>query len=246
MSEQIEQGNGKIVFWLITISLLVGSAMLLWRFVPALLWATVLSVLLFPWYKKAKVRFKRFKHSDTVAALWVTLFTAGAIIVPFLGLTVVAGVEVYNFASDLVIESDDGQLTIENLASEADDFLVPWAQRVGIQDFTLSSYLEENKEDIAKTISGPLRTGFQKLIMTIFTLVIAFMTTFFMLTYSRSGLAASPSRRHRMALRCPRREDPVSRSFRLASWAGPRETRSCAGSRRAPACPAGTIAGRLR
>lgn len=181
MSEQIEQGNGKIVFWLITISLLVGSITLLWPFVPALLWATVISVLLFPWYKKAQVRFKRFKHCDTVAALWVTLFTACAIIVPFLALTVVAGVEVYNFASDLVVESEDGQLTMANLAAEADAYLVPWAERVGMQDFTLSNYLEENKEQIKNLASGPVTEGAKKFVMTIFTLVIAFLTTFFML-----------------------------------------------------------------
>ena len=181
MSEQIEQGNGKIVFWLITVALLAGAAILIWRFVPALLWATVLSVLLYPWYVKAQTRCKRFKHGNSLAALWVTLFTAGAIIGPFLGLSVVAGVEVYNFASDLVADSEDGQLTISNLAEQADIYVVPWAEKIGVHEFSLQGYLEDNRDEIGPKISGPITAGAKRFIMMIVTLIIAFLTTFFML-----------------------------------------------------------------
>ncbi|MCH8980002.1 MAG: AI-2E family transporter, partial [Armatimonadetes bacterium] len=107
MSERIEEGNGRIVFWLITISLMAGAAVLLWRFIPALLWATVLSVLLHPYYKRLRKRF-----NETVSALGATLLTAFVIVIPLLGLATIAGIEIYSFAAQLSMESQDGELTI--------------------------------------------------------------------------------------------------------------------------------------
>jgi predicted PurR-regulated permease PerM len=181
MGEQIERGNGKVVFWLIMVGLLVTAALLVWQFIPALLWAGVLSVLLHPWYKRSQRRFERFKGRDTLASLYVTLFTAFAIIVPLLAFLTVGSIQVYNMASNLVADTPDGKITLHNLATEADKFVVPILQNAGIQDFTLEDYIEKNRSQIVQNIYGPITDGAKKLVMTIITLVIAFLTTFFML-----------------------------------------------------------------
>jgi predicted PurR-regulated permease PerM len=181
MSEQIERGNGKVVFWLILSALLAAAAVLLWQFIPAILWASVLSVLLHPWYKKSQQRFARRKHCDTIASLWVTLFTAFAIIVPLVGFLVIGSIQVYNMASNLVADTGDGRITLHNLATEADVHVVPILQNMGIQDFTLTDYIEKNKATIVTDIYGPITEGAKRLITMVVTLVIAFLTTFFML-----------------------------------------------------------------
>jgi predicted PurR-regulated permease PerM len=181
MGDQIESGNGKVVFWLITAGLLVAATMLLWQFIPALLWASVLSVLLYPWYRRSQARFERFKARDTLASLYVTLFTAFLIIVPLLGFLTIGSIQVYNMASNLVADAPDGKITLHNLATEADKFVVPILQNAGIQDFTLTDYIEKNRNEIVQNIYGPITEGGKKLVMTIVTLVIAFLTTFFML-----------------------------------------------------------------
>jgi predicted PurR-regulated permease PerM len=52
---------------------------------------------------------------------------------------------------------------------------------LGINDFTLSDYIEKNKSQIVSDIYVPIRDGAKRLVMMIVTLVIAFLTTFFML-----------------------------------------------------------------
>ena len=181
MADQIERGNGKVVFWLIMAGLLAAATVLLWQFIPALLWASVLSVLLYPWYKRSQKRLSRFKACDTLASLYVTLFTAFAIIVPLLGFLTVGSIQVYNMASNLVADTEDGKITLHNLAVEADKTIVPILQNAGIEDFTLTAYIEKNRTQIVSNIYGPITDGAKKLVMTIVTLVIAFLTTFFML-----------------------------------------------------------------
>lgn len=181
MSEQIEQGNGKIVFWLLMVLVLLAGVMLIWKFIPALLWASVLSTLIYPWYQKSRKRWEKKKHGDTIASLWVTLFTAFVIIVPLTGFLVIGSVQVYNFASRLVADTGDGQITMHNLAVEADKYVQPWLQGVGVTDFSVEKYLEDNKTEIAGQVYGPITEGAKKLVMTIVSLVIAFLTTFFML-----------------------------------------------------------------
>jgi predicted PurR-regulated permease PerM len=181
MGEQIEHGNGKVVYWLITIALLIAAVMIVWQFIPALLWAGVLSVLLFPWYRRTQKKLEKYKSRDTLASLYVTLFTAFIIIVPLLGFLVVGSIQVYNMASKLVADTPDGKITLHNLATEADITVVPFLQGVGINDFTLSGYIEENKSQIVSNIYKPVTDGAKRLIMMIVTLVIALLTTFFML-----------------------------------------------------------------
>ena len=181
MGQQIEQGNGKVVFWLITVVLLVSAVLILRQFIPALLWAGVLSVLLYPWYKRTQERLEKYKARDTLASLYVTLFTAFIIIVPLLGLLTIGSIQVYNYASKLVAETGDGRITLHNLATEADTNLVPFLQGIGVTDFTLAGYIDENQTQIVQKIYGPITDGAKKLVMMIVTLVIAFLTTFFML-----------------------------------------------------------------
>lgn len=181
MGKQIEEGNGKVAFWLILVTLLLAAAFMVRPFLHALLWASVLSVLLYPWYRKTRERLKERRHKETLASLYVTLLTAFLIIVPGLTLMTVGAVEVYNMASNLVKDSGDGQLTIQNLANEADAYLKPWIERVGANDFTLTAYLEEHKADLAQDVTAPALSLLKKIVTMVVTLIVAFLTTFFML-----------------------------------------------------------------
>ena len=181
MSEHIEQGSGKIVFWMIFIVLLIGAGILVMPFVPALLWATVLSVMLYPWYQHVRKRYANKKHGDTLASLWVTLFTAFLVIVPMIGLATIAGIEVYNFASSLVADTGDGRITIENLGVEADKYVGPWLEKFGVRDFKIAGYVTENKAEIVRNVYGPITVGIKRVVMMVITLILAFLTTFFML-----------------------------------------------------------------
>ncbi|MCH7905297.1 MAG: AI-2E family transporter [Armatimonadetes bacterium] len=182
MTDHLEQGHGKIIFWLLTIMLLAGAGILIWPFVPALLWATVLSVLFYPMYRRSQEKFKKRKSCDTMAALSTTLFTAAVIILPLVGLAAIGGIQVYNLATEMVLESGDGQApTAGELAGKIDQRIDPILKRIGLEDFKLSRWIDENKEEIAQALTGPALNAGRRLVVTIVTLVIALLTMFFML-----------------------------------------------------------------
>ena len=177
------QGNNgsKTAFWIFTVVVLLAATVLLWRFIPAILWATVLSVLLYPWYNRVLKRYEGKKNPEAKASLFVTLFTAFVVIVPFLGLSFVGGAEVYNFASELVADSPDRQINFTNIANEVDVYIQPTLERVGVRDFSLAKYIADHKSEIASNVYGPVTRGLKRIGMMLVTLVIAFLTTYFFL-----------------------------------------------------------------
>src|SRR5688572_7460473 len=83
-NELFVQKYRHIAFWLITGAVLLGCTAILLPFVPALLWATVLSVLMYPIYARWRKRLSKSRvfggdKADTVASL-ITVVTALLII----------------------------------------------------------------------------------------------------------------------------------------------------------------------
>lgn len=174
--------QSNVIFWIITLGVLVAAGILLSAFVPAILWATVLSVLLFP-------LFKRFckRTSRNVSALLTTILAAVVIVLPFGVFGTVLGVQAYTHIGDFIVEAKDGEqtLTVDHLAIEADKRIAPILHQLGLTEFSALEYIRENRDDIGRRLTGPVTQGATKLLMTVVTLIVALLTMFFMLRDGR-------------------------------------------------------------
>lgn len=173
-----ERGHGPILFWILTGAVAVIAVFMFLPFVSAVLWAAVLSVLLWPLFNKLRSRF-----SKTFSALMATLVTGVVIVIPFVGLGTVVGIQVYDFANKLVAERKPGEsrVTVEQIADQLDRLARPVLNQVGLQDIDVKDYIDTHRSDLTQMIRGPLTMGISKLVMTSVMLVIALLTMFFML-----------------------------------------------------------------
>lgn len=171
-----ERGAGVIVFWVITGAALVGALLMVLPFLSSILWATVLSVLTYPLYKRFKTRM-----SDGLAAFTTTTLAALIVIIPFAVIGTIVGVQVYDFASKLTARSSSGHLTVEVLAQEADKLAKPVLSLVGLGDVSVEGYVRENRDELADMVRGPLASGVGRLGATLGMMLIALLTMYFML-----------------------------------------------------------------
>lgn len=166
-----------LVAILLALLMLWLGAMVLLPFLPALLWSTVLAVLLYPLH----LRFQR-KLNATFSALATTLVAIIVILIP----VTVAGVVVYAQANAMLKQVRESQpngdaLTIDALIKSADASLAPILQSLGAGDVNLVQRFEENRETIANNLaraSGPLAVKFAESAVLV---VVAFLTLFFLL-----------------------------------------------------------------
>lgn len=167
----------KIAFWTIVAVTLIGSALVIAPFFQAIMWATVLSVLTYPIYSKLRKRF----NAGIGAA--ITVFGALALIVlPFVTVGAMVAVRVSGFVQEMDASAPAGEngLSPEHLLNRIDDMVQPMLSGVGIT-FDLSDWYEQNRKEIISGIRDPLTKFLSGAIYTIFTLVIALLTMFFML-----------------------------------------------------------------
>ena len=149
-------------------------------FVPALLWATVLSILTLPICRAWERRLAKYPriNSDlraSVAALMATLFTLVIILVPFLAI----GGGIYLQFSDFVRDLSGRSYT--QLTLELDRAVSPLAAQFGAGDFRLSHYLTEHQNELLDGLRQPLARFAGQAGVTIFTVTVALLTQFFML-----------------------------------------------------------------
>lgn len=170
-------------FGLLAIAVIALSVALALPFLPAILWATVLSILLFPLYRRLRDRlmgvgFLR-NAGDSVASVLTTLVALFVICIPF----ALIGYGVYSQGQSIANEiAGEGQaLTTDSVIRYLDKSVRPVAAQFGAKDFSLSDYVAQNRPALVAQIRAPLgrfatQTGF-----TVLTLVIALLTMFFML-----------------------------------------------------------------
>lgn len=171
--------NQFIIFWIAAIAILAGVVMLVVPFIPAILWATVFSILLYPLFEKLIA--KGWKRGS--AAITVTLVPAFVLILPLVVMGTIAGFQVVSGAQQLIDQAQgrgDGKDVLILLGEELDKAVQPVLKKIGAPDVDLSEVFERNQNQIAERISGPLMTGFQSFVVTIVTLVISLLTMFFM------------------------------------------------------------------
>lgn len=180
--------NTRIIFWVIAFASVVGAVILITPFLPAILWATVFSILVYPWYLKLRKK----NCPANIAALTVTLAPLLLIITPLAVFGTFGGIQLYEYVTNWVAttqangESKDFLVTA---ATQLNTMIEPVLTQMGVKNFDLVQILQENKEQLAKNISGPLTKGLSAFVITIVTLVISVLTTFFMVRDSHHLLA---------------------------------------------------------
>lgn len=171
-----------IAFGVLLALTLTASVWLVLRFAPALLWAIVLAVLVGPIHKRFAKR-----YSPNTAALFATFFTIAIVGVPLALVGTVLSLQIVSSARQFVANSNPGPdgLTLESIVTQIDTFVHPLASSVGASDFKLIDWVNENKDQLVRNVSqfaGAAVRGFGE---TLFMLVVAFLTLFFLL---RDGL----------------------------------------------------------
>jgi predicted PurR-regulated permease PerM len=175
-----DDAMSRTLFWVIAGGILLVGAMVVTPFVPAIMWAAVLSVLTYPYYQALLAR----KWKDIAAAGWVTLLTLLIIILPILGFGTIAFMEGSKALSARSSSANSQELSIQSIAAGVDKEL----ERVlggipvpAVQDFRLEKFIRENQEDIRHAITGPATKGLEKFGLAVFSAIIALLTMFFML-----------------------------------------------------------------
>jgi len=156
---------------------LIAAFLVIGRFIPAILWAAVLSILTRPLYVRMT---KRFNESLSAAIVVIGLILVFVIPVGALG---VAGyVQVTEVVSEIRADSPDGRsgLTQENVFKRVDRLVDPIVAPFA-KEFKLSKWYEENREDLGKRAGEMLGPAAQSIIWTALTMIVALLTMFFML-----------------------------------------------------------------
>ena len=160
--------------------MLIGAIVIITPFIPAILWATVFSILLYPTSEKLTKR----GWNRTLAALTVTLVPALVLILPLAIMGSIAGIQVVSYAQEIVHGSQGSGNTEENIlriiGTELDKTIQPILTQVGVSNVNMADVLEKNKDLIIQRLTGPLANGLQSFVITVVTLVISMLTMFFM------------------------------------------------------------------
>lgn len=163
---------------LIGLALVVLGVCVLTPFLPAILGACVLSVLLYPLHARLKRRMP-----EGGAAVLTTLLAVVLILIP-IG---IAGLVLYAQAANVVSELERSQpagqehLTVDRVVRMADANLAPVLQNLGASNFSLSTWFSENRRAIAENLA---RVGGRYAVQSatsVVSVVIALLTMFFML-----------------------------------------------------------------
>jgi len=178
--QDFKSKNGFIIFWIVAIALLFGAVVIVTPFIPAILWAIVFSILLYPLFEKLVN--KGWKRGT--AAFVVTMIPAFVVTIPLAVMGTIAGVQVVSYAQELLqhqgTASTAESTVLRTIGEELDKTAKPLLEQVGASNVNMADVLDKNKAEIAKRLSEPLSNGFKNFIFTVVTLVMALLTMFFM------------------------------------------------------------------
>lgn len=164
-------------FVFLCVLLLAIAFYMLLPFFPAILWASVLTVLMWPLH----LRFRRNRSPNAGAGI-TTFVTLAIVGVPLFLIGLMLFFQVNSFLSDIRSAAPVGQqgLSVDFLVGELDAALKPLFDRIA-PDFSLVEWYGLNKDQVIRSLSGPAGKIAISAGYTAFTLVIAFLTLFFML-----------------------------------------------------------------
>jgi predicted PurR-regulated permease PerM len=176
------------VFLLLGLVLLVLGGFMVLPFVPSILWASVLSILLYPVYRQWRLFLRKSPlfangRAETAAAICATLAAFVIIIIPFF----LVGAGIFQQAHSITEEiagqtgTNSRSLSLDDVLRYVDNAIKPLASQIGATKFSLRQYVEENRKDIVDNLRVPLTNAAKGVATTTLTLVIALLTMFFML-----------------------------------------------------------------
>jgi predicted PurR-regulated permease PerM len=178
MEGQFSEHYRKIAFGILVALVLIAAAYILMPFLAAIMWAVVLSVLMMPLHRRFCARF-----NPSVGAGLTTLVT---ILIIFIPLAVVSGIlisEVSSYLKDLAQSAPRGQSAYspDYLIAQLDQHIKPLAERLGQPDFSAQKWIQDNKDQLAHSAGQIITKAATNAGYTMFTLVVAFLTMFFMI-----------------------------------------------------------------
>lgn len=168
-----------IAFGVMLALTVTASVWLVLRFIPALLWAIVLTVLMMPIHKRFSKRW-----SPNGAAMFSTLTAIALIGIPLALVGTVLTLQIASSARqfrDANPQAATSGFSLDSVVAQLDDAIHPMAEKVGAADFHLKEWFAENKEQLVKGASGFAASAAKNTGETLFTLVVAFLTMFFLL-----------------------------------------------------------------
>ncbi len=165
-----------IAFWALVVLTIYVAGSMLAPFLPALMWAGVIAVLVGPIHK----RFLK-KLSANWAATATTFLTIALIGVPLALVGTVLTLQINASAQQFIHSNGSSSFSADQVFTELDKVIQPIATQVGASEFSLRAWLETNRESLVKS-AGAAATGAATATgQAIFTLVVAFLTLFFLL-----------------------------------------------------------------
>lgn len=130
--DEFQNAYRRIAFGaLLVVSFALGFTLFL-PFLPAILWATVLSVLTHPIYTRANIRLEKAKWvrsswASSLASLWTTLLTLFIVCIPFLAIGGLLVVQIEGVSSDLDPQSPRNGTAYARLMTDLDTSIAPIA-----------------------------------------------------------------------------------------------------------------------
>jgi predicted PurR-regulated permease PerM len=172
-----------LAFWILAGGIVAASAVILLPFIPALLWAIVLSVLMFPFYDRWRKRFSRTRilggeRAGTAASLMTVLATIVIVIAPFILIGVGLFAQVGSIGTALA--GEEGKPTLDAVLDQMDVAIAPFIDKVG-GTFSVKEYVLSHKEQLTQSLRTPLTKFAGQAAFTLLTMVISLLSMFFML-----------------------------------------------------------------
>jgi len=176
-------------FWIIALLVLVVSVAIIVPFIPALLWAMVISVLVYPGHRRIEARIEKWRlkaeWKPSLASILTTVVVMLVICVPFITVGTALYFQVNKATSELETPTAAKALTIESVLAQADGALAPLKAQVGAQDVKLVDQYQRNKDKILPALQGTATKAAGNIAVTALTMVFALLTLFFCLRDAR-------------------------------------------------------------
>lgn len=164
---------------------LILAIVIVLPFLPALLWAVMLSILMAPMYKRLTKFFQKGRWSkkgaDTLASSLTTLLTFVIICVPFVFIGIFLYIQVASLIASLGPVGPQGNHGLADFFAQIDAKIGPLAASLGVSNLKLSDYVSQHSSDIVATLKQPISHAFGRITFTGLSLIIALLTMFFML-----------------------------------------------------------------
>lgn len=165
---------------------LILAIVIVLPFLPALLWAIMLSILMAPMYKRLTNFFQKGRWSkkgaDTLGASLTTLVTFLIICVPFVFIGVFLYIQVASLIASLGPVGPQGSSHgLADFFAQIDAKIGPLAASLGVSNLKLSDYVSQHSSEIVATLKQPISHAFGRITFTGLSLIIALLTMFFML-----------------------------------------------------------------